>query len=206
MAEVYTISGSQLGKLPTQEEIQQKIFQAGQIYGRVQQQQGAPAKASPVARLQNALRALGATKGDPTLSKLKVDGVVGSGTTKAVNYAIAQHYVVMPSFPRPELTVQHVRQYASGIAAAIESAVMAGGGTLAPIRAAAARSHGGGATAALPADAMAPSDGSDHKWIWWVVGGVSVLVVLGIAASAVRGRGRGESPSSRRRREAEEER
>jgi len=152
---------------------------------------------SPVRRLQSALKSLGTTKGDPTLTKLKVDGVVGPGTTQAVNYAIAQKYVVMPSFPRPELTVQHVRQFASGIAAAVEAAVRAGGGTLVQVAERAPRARGGGAAfvpAAIP-DAPPP----DRKWVWWVVGGLGVLVVLSIAAKAVRGK------SSRRKQRARDD-
>lgn len=155
----------------------------------------APAAASPVARLQNALRSLGVMHGDPTLSKLKIDGVVGPGTTKAVNYAIAQKYVVMPNFPRPELTVQHVRQFAGGLAAAVEGAVRAGGGSLAPIatRAPRARSGaGGGVPAAIPEPLPAEPN---RAWVWWAVGGLGVLVVLSIAAKAIRGK----SSSKRKR-------
>jgi hypothetical protein len=176
MAEVYTISG------------------AGQL--------GAAQRSAPM-RLQNALKALGQLRGDPALTKIKVDGVIGPATVKAVNYAIAQKYVVMTDFPRPELTLQHVRQFSAGLAAAVEGAVKAGGGSFPTIRAVAPRS--GASAPVIPADVPAPDEGG-HTWVWWIVGGVSVLAVLGIVASMVRGRRGGETPSARRRREAEDER
>jgi hypothetical protein len=175
MAEVYTISGAGFG--------------------------AAAVRSAPM-RLQNALKALGQLRGDPALTKMKVDGIIGPATVKGVNYAIAQKYVVMKDFPRPELTLQHVRQFSAGLAAAVEGAVKAGGGSFPLISSAPAHAK----ISALPPDVLTPETGSDHKWVWWVVGGVSVLAVLGIAASIVRGRGRNDSPSSRRRREAEEER
>ncbi len=163
MPEVYTISGApQFGAVPI----------------------------SAPLRLQNALKALGNLRGDPALTKIKVDGIIGPATVKAVNYAIAQQYVVMKDFPRPELTLQHVRKFSAGIAAAIEGAVKAGGGSFPSITAAAARAGaprphaGGGGVPAL--DLTPPAPESDHKWVWWVVGGVSVLAVLALAASAVK--------------------
>lgn len=205
---MYTISGAQgLGAGGSWSAIKDftAITQAVASSPTVLGVKPAPAAVSPVRRLQSALKSLGVTKGDPTLSKLKVDGVVGPGTTKAVNYAIAQRYVVMANFPRPELTVQHVRQYASGIAAAVENAVKAGGGALLTVSAAApARARGGGGIPAMIPEAPAPE--SSNTWVWWAAGGLGVLVLLGIAAKLVRGGGRSESPSARRRREAEDER
>jgi hypothetical protein len=159
MAEVYTISGPAFG---------------------------AAARSAPL-RLQNALKALGQLRGDPALTKVKVDGIIGPATVKAINYAIAQKYVVMPSFPRPELTLQHVRQFSAGLAAAVEDAVKAGGGSFPLIS---TPSHARGGVPALPPDALSPAPESDHKWVWWAVGGVSVIVVLAIAASAVKKRRR----------------
>lgn len=164
MAEVYTISGPAFG---------------------VSMPRSAPL------RLQNALKALGLLRGDPTLSKIGVDGIIGPKTVKAVNYAIAQKYVVMKDFPRPELTLQHVRQFSDGIAAAVEGAVKAGGGKFPLIKApsvAPARGGGGGAPM-IPVDIPAAAPEADRKWVWWVVGGVGVLAILSIAAKAMRGRG-----------------
>jgi LPXTG-motif cell wall-anchored protein len=159
MAEVYTISGSAFG--------------------------AAAVRSAPM-RLQNALKALGQLRGDPALTKIKVDGVIGPATVKGVNYAIAQRYVVMKDFPRPELTLQHVRQFSAGLAAAVEGAVKAGGGSFPLISSAPAHAK----APVLPPDVLAPDTGAGTKWVWWAVGGVSVLVVLAIAASAVRKRRR----------------
>ena len=90
---------------------------------------GASAPRSAPLRLQNALKALGQLRGDPTLTKIGVDGIIGPKTVAAVNYAISQKYVVMKDFPNPNLTLQHVRQFSAGIAAAVEGAVKAGGGS-----------------------------------------------------------------------------
>lgn len=151
-------------------------------------------------RLQNALKALGLLRGDPTLSKIGVDGIIGPKTVKAVNYAIAQKYVVMKDFPRPELKLSHVRQFSSGIAAAVEAAVKAGGGTFPLISAMTTRAPsggggaGGGGGRALPIDLTPTAPEPDRKWVWWAVGGLGVLVILSIAARAVRG-----GPSKRKR-------
>jgi len=174
MAEVYTISGSGFGAVSVP-------------------------RTAPL-RLQNALKALGNLHGDSTLTKIGVDGIIGPKTVKAVNYAIAQKYVVMKDFPRPELTLQHVRQFAPGIAAAVESAVKAGGGTFPLIKAPAAVARaGGGGAPAIPLDV--PPAEPDRKWVWWAVGGVSVLVVLSLVAKAVRGK----SSSRRRARDDDED-
>ena len=179
MAEVYTISGSGFG--------------------------AAVARSAPL-RLQNALKALGNLRGDPALSKIGVDGIIGAKTVKAVNYAIAQKYVVMPSFPRPELTLQHVRQFSAGIATAVEGAVKAGGGSF-PLISASIPTHargggggagGGGAMTALP---EIPTPEADRRWIWWAVGGLGVIVVLSIAAKAVGGK----KASRRRSRDDDDE-
>lgn len=202
MAEVYTISGHSLGAaLPIgfDEKVQAvKDAMARAVAANAAAAAGGGARASipravPI-RLQNALKALGNLRGDPTLSKLAVDGIIGPNTVKAVNYAIAQKYVVMKDFPRPELTLQHVRQFSAGLAAAVEGAVKAGGGsfplvpTSAPSR---AKGGGGGVPMTLP---EIPPPESDRKWVWWVVGGVGVLVALSLVARSVRGK-----PTSRRR-------
>lgn len=146
-------------------------------------------RAAPL-RLQNALKALGQLRGDPTLTKVQVDGVIGSKTVAAVNYAIAQKYVVMRDFPRPDLTLQHVRQFSAGLAAAVEGAVKSGGGTFPTIPSGAGSSR----SRSAPPAALAPIETADvdggHKWVWYVVGGASLLVVLALVTSAVRGKKR----------------
>lgn len=148
------------------------------------------AAGTPAARLQAALKALGNLHGDPALSKLKVDGIVGPGTTKAVNYAIGQKYVVMKDFPRPELTVQHVRKFAAGIAAAVEAAVTAGGGTLVAVKTKSSGAGGGGGGRPLPTTLapLEPSGGEPGvpKWVFWTIGGVGALLLLTVASKLVR--------------------
>lgn len=160
MSEVYTISGAGLA---------------------------AAAVAGPVARLQNAIVALGVATGDAALSRLGIDNKAGPATTKAVNYAIKQKYVVMPSFPNPNLTVQHVRRFANGIAAAVEQAVQAAGGTVPPV---VIKAHQHVSLSPVGPIQLQPgseaSQPSNNKWIWYVVGGVSILLVLGIVARSSR--------------------
>lgn len=141
---------------------------------------------TPPLRLQNALKALGLTRGDSTLSKLKVDGIIGPGTTKAVNYAIEQKYVVMKDFPRPDLTLAHVRKFAAGIADNVETAVKASGGTFPALPS--KKVSSGSVNRAVsyvppPSEPEAP-----RKWIWFAVGGGSLLLLLVAAASAAKRR------------------
>lgn len=216
MAEVYTISGSAFGVSPETTEKLTYLSPVTLPYAAIQQARRAlrpsqaaaatapqavtasPVRSAPL-RLQNALKALGILHGDPTLSKIGVDGIIGPKTVKAVNYAIAQRYVVMRDFPRPELALQHVRQFSAGIAAAVEGAVTAGGGKFPLIKAPVARGGGGGAPL-IPVDIPAAAPESSNKWVWWVVGSVGVLAILSIAAKAVRGRG-----SKRRARDDDED-
>lgn len=201
MAEVFTISGARgfgagvtaLDMLIPGRASQRAITEAVAARAASSMVPTASPKAPPVARLQNALKALGTTKGDPTLSKVKVDGVVGPATTKAVNYAIAQRYVVMPSFPNPNLTVQHVRQFAGGIAGAIEEAVTAAGGTIPAVAPRSKRATAAEVAAATAASKEPPLAPSHSNTVWWIIGGAGLVLALGFAASAMR----------RRRREAE---
>lgn len=155
---------------------------------------------SPALRLQNALKALGKAVGDPKLSKIDLDGVVGKQTVGAVNRAIEQKYIVTPYFPRPELTATHVKQSAVNLAPLVEAAVAAHGGTLpAPVvaakkRAVAPASFSPTAVAVIPEPA--PSSILSGNTVWYVVGGFGVLLALAVISKAVRG-------GSKRRVEAE---
>jgi hypothetical protein len=145
---------------------------------------------TPPLRLQNALKALGLTRGDSTLSKIGVDGIIGPATTKAVNYAIAQKYIVMKDFPHADLTLAHVRKFAAGIADHVEAAVKAGGGTFPALPSKKAAGGGGGSVNRAVAFVPPPPEtqGFDKKWIWLAVGGVSLLLVLSAAAAAAKRR------------------
>jgi peptidoglycan hydrolase-like protein with peptidoglycan-binding domain len=146
------------------------------------------AQATPAAQLQNALRALGNTNGDPKLAQLAVDGVIGPKTVAAVNYALATYVGGTPAFPRADLDVTKVRQFAGKLAALVSERVKKSGGSVpAPVVTKAISRRA--APPALfpvtpPAEAsMFPPTG---KWVWYVVGGVSVLIVLSIAAATVK--------------------
>jgi peptidoglycan hydrolase-like protein with peptidoglycan-binding domain len=130
----------------------------------------------PAAQLQKALRVLGQTTGDPTLSGLKVDGVVGPNTTKAVNYAFATY----GGSTKTDWTLQDVRTKAPTLAMMVESVVRQRGGSIAKPKA----KHVATPMSSIPTVAAEPEP--ERRWIWWAVGGASVLLVLAMAASAVK--------------------
>lgn len=202
MAEVYTISGSQLGA-PT--VVGTTFARTGNVYhwsdgstSTSPSQPGPPPPPAPVSYgaptkgfppavlLQNALQSLGVARGDATLSKLKVDGVIGPNTVKATNYAISQTGG-SPQFPHSNLTLQQVRSNAGALAAYVAQQVQKAGGTISTPTVVKRSSNilstlspgpiGPATTATTP---------GDNKWVWYVVGGVSILLVLGIVARSVR--------------------
>ncbi len=181
MAEIFTISGasampfSPFGYIPAN---LRKIDIA---------QQSAGTNAPPAVVLQNALKALGAVTGDPVLKSLVVDGKLGPKTVTAVNRALAKYVGATKYFPRADLQLVHVKNHTSGIAQLIVERVQKSGGTIPPpvvVQASASARK-----SATPFVVPAPeSPGFDKKYIWWIVGGVSALLVLGLASSAVRRR------------------
>lgn len=147
----------------------------------------APLPASPAAQLQNALRALGNTNGDPNLSKLSVDGVIGPKTVVAVNYALSTYVGGSPAFPRADLDVTKVRQFAGKLVALVVQRVQRSGGAVPPpvvTRAISRHPSSFPITAPVTEAGLIPTP--DSKWIWWAVGGVSILIVLSLAAVTVK--------------------
>ncbi len=146
---------------------------------------GDASTASPVVRLQNALKALGMTAGDPQLIGIKIDGLVGPATVKATNYALAHFVGATPGFPSANLTALQVRQSAAVLADRVEARTKSSGGTVpAPPKVTVkARS-----TSRAPAAPFmpAPPPEADHRWVFWVVGGVGVLVLLSAATVALK--------------------
>lgn len=172
MAEVYTISGAFGATAPDQH----------------------PASSAPApVLLQNALKALGALAGDPKLTGVRVDGVIGAKTVTAVNYALSHYIGATQYFPRADLTLDKVRQYAGSLAQIITNQVQQRGGAIPTPKVEKAvarhRASGGGVPFAPTAEPEPATD--NKKWVWWVVGGVSVLLALSVvAAAAKRRRGR----------------
>ena len=150
-------------------------------------QEVAQSRVSPAKRLQNALRALGVAQGDPTLSRLKVDGIIGAGTLKAMNYALSTYIGGGRA-----MTLAQVRQSAAALADQVSSYVESHGGVVPPVSAPARRVS----SSMLPSIPTAPaalvpsSTGLpfDSKYIWWGVAGFSVLIVLSMVASVTRRR------------------
>jgi len=128
--------------------------------------------------------------GDSYLMNVDADGVIGPKTVKAVNYAIDKITGPLPYFSKGNMNVTNTRQYAGGLAQTFISYIKQRGGKILAPPASKARGRGsapiplGPSTAGPTSTSTGPS--SDNKWIWYVVGGVSVLLVLGIVARSVR--------------------
>lgn len=148
---------------------------------RVQVQ--ASRSASAPAQLQNALKALGTMAGDPTLIKVKVDGIIGPATVKAANYAITTYGPFGQYFQKGNLHIGTVRSYAGGLAQVITQHIQQRGGT---VPAAVIQAHRTHVSIPLPVAPEASEPESDRRWIFWAVGGAAVLLTLALAASAAR--------------------
>jgi hypothetical protein len=145
--------------------------------------------ASPAAQLQNALKALGVTSGDPLLMAIKVDGIVGPATVKGVNHALSNYVGSTPAFPRADMTVAKVRQYAGALASLMATRVAKSGGSVPPPvvqKAAPRRSVSAASFSPIPLD---PTPAPEQpKWLWYAVGGGGVLLLLMVAAAAAQRR------------------
>jgi len=173
--EVYTISGA----------FDYPAF--GEIPGNLRQldQQMQAQAASPAVRLQNALKALGVTANDALLKAIKVDGAIGPATVAGVNHALAHYVGATPAFQNANLTLPRVKSNAAALAGLIEFRVQKSGGSVpAPvIERPAARTRRAFAPIVTPDVTPTPSF---PRWGWYVVAGVSGLVVLAAFASAVK--------------------
>lgn len=153
------------------------------------QRQVARSKVPPAALLQNALKALGVANGDPKLSKLKVDGIIGPGTAKAATYAFAT-YLNAPN----TMSAAYVRQHITYLTQQVTAYVQEHGGVVLP------PSMGSQRKSAIisslpPIPTTAPSSDSggffssiEPKYIWYGVAGFSVLLLLSAAVSGRRRR------------------
>lgn len=194
--EVFTISGSSFGAHPVdvQALIARGSAAAQQLDAKLRS--FAPG-GSPAARLQAALKALGNTVGDATLKAIKVDGVIGPATARAVNLAIASYVGATAEFPNANFTVATAKRQASALAQLITTAVVRNGGTVAAVRVKHAGGGGGGAVNFDP-NAIVP-DQPDRRWIWWVVGGVGSLLALSVVVGMLKRRREAEPEPKRKR-------
>ncbi len=138
------------------------------------------AAATPVVRLQNALKTLGQTVGDAQLTSLVVDGVIGPKTVAATNYAFAKYVEISQ---KSSMSPAQIRAGAAALAARVEGRVEASGGTVgAPVVVRPKQRAG------APAPVFIPPPAPNRRWIFWAVGGVGVFVILAAAATAVKKR------------------
>ena len=183
--EVYTISGFGAGPVLAPDAIPSgDESNAPAAAARAPSSPSAP----PVLRLQNALRALGTTAGDPLLIAVQIDGVVGPKTTAAVNHALANYVGGTPGFPSANLTSLKVRQSAAVLADRIEARTRASGGTVPKPPTVAAKARRASSAPSYAASASVAAEPPDRRWIYWAAGGFGALVLLAAAASAVKKR------------------
>ena len=153
------------------------------------QHQQARAKVPPAAVLQNALKALGVAMGDSKLSKLKVDGIIGPGTAKAATYAFAT-YLNAPN----TMSAAYVRQHITYLTNQVVGYVQEHGGVVLPPPVGSQRKLSiMPALPPIPTSPTTPAESSffsniDPKYVWYGVAGFSALLILSMAASAIRGR------------------
>lgn len=174
--EVYTISGADddFGYIPANLK---KID--------MEQQAAVAGNAPPAVQLQNALKALGNVTGDPVLKALVVDGKLGPKTVAAVNRALAKYVGATKYFPRADLQLVHVRNHTVGITGLIVDRVKKSGGTVpVPVIERSSVVKRTAASVFTPASEPVPND--NKKLILYVVGGVSLLMLLAITASVVK--------------------
>ncbi|MBV8722048.1 MAG: hypothetical protein JO277_07850 [Candidatus Eremiobacteraeota bacterium] len=177
MAEVYTISGAANSANPF-------------MPTPIARQTGAASGSVPApVLLQNALKALGTLAGDPKLTAVAVDGVIGAKTVAAVNYALATYVGSTAAFPRADLTLVKVRQNAGALAQLITNQVQSRGGAIPTPQV--QKAHRAPALRIPVQPIVAPEAQSlrSVSWVWWGVAGVSVLLALSVIASVVRGSG-----------------
>lgn len=170
-----------LGDLPSPEQFEQIEHRASASAAR----EAYAAKIPPATRLQNALKALGVAQGDPKLSKLKVDGIIGPATAKAATYAFATY------FNAPNvMTAEYVRQHVNYLTQQVTAYVEAHGGVVLPPSSPVKKIKMTLPTLPEIPVPAASSSGLpfDTKYVWYGIAGLSVLVILSMAASVTRRR------------------
>lgn len=142
-------------------------------------------KTGPAGQLQHALKVLGQTTGDSALTKVQVDGVVGTKTVTALNYAFKTY----GGSERTDWTVPEVKKAALSLSDIVVSVVRQQGGTV-------DKPKKKGSSSASAADIIAAQQASkvsaynafteNPNLAWWVLGGALVVVSLGFAAAKKR--------------------
>ncbi len=147
----------------------------------------APASASPVVRLQNALKALGTTAGDAQLMAIGIDGIVGPQTVKLTNYALANFVGATSGFPGANLNAVKVKGSAAVLADRISARVQQSGGNVPTPPAVVARAKPKPRLSLAPIPTTdIPTPQTDRKWVFWLIGGAGVLILLSAAAAAAK--------------------
>jgi lysozyme family protein len=182
--EVFTISGPALGanysSLPN-------YNRAG---GHAATSSSSAAGATPAVRLQNALKALGAARGDSNLN-IAVDGAIGPGTVKALNYALANVIgagpvaSLGPRFQHAQATKGDVQNYAATLAQIVTQAVQNAGGSVPPPPSVLERTRAGSSRVAAAAQQAMTSDPTNAhpNMVYYIAGGALLVVALGFMAA-----------------------
>lgn len=181
--EVFTISGPALGT---------SAYDRTRAEGKTSTSAAATSAAPPAVRLQNALVALGQARGDSSLN-ISIDGAIGPGTVKAVNYALKNIIGAGPlqaaglsgRFLSGSATKADVQNYAATLAQIVTQAVQNAGGTVPPPPSvSAAKRSSGSRSLSLPEPAPVADNSMMTPQLVWVGGGIALIVVaLGFMAA-----------------------
>ncbi len=191
--EVFTISGAAgLGYDALDHVRQLDRERAAKARGTATASSSSSGGGSPAVALQNALVALGNARGDGTLN-IAIDGAIGPGTVKALNYALKtyvgtgplQHAGLGGRFLNATATKTDVMQYVGTLVQVVTQAVQAAGGSVPPPPAVTGRSRSSRTTALDTPAASDPATSSGHPAMPWIIGGAAI-VVLGLGFMAAR--------------------
>lgn len=180
--EVFTISGPSLGT---------SAYDRTRVEGKSTAGAAATSSAPPAVRLQNALVALGQARGDSNLN-ISIDGAIGPGTVKAVNYALkniigagpAQAAGLSGRFLNATATKADVQNYAATLAQVVTQAVQNAGGTVPAPPSVTAKRSSAGRSSSLPESAPVADNSMMNPQLVWVGGGIALIVVaLGFMAA-----------------------
>lgn len=184
--EVFTISGPALGANYS------SLPDYNRPSGRASTASASTSSATPAVRLQNALKALGNARGDSSLN-VAVDGIIGPGTVKAVNYALKNVIGAGPiqaaglsgRFLNATATKGDVQNYAATLAQIVTTAVQNAGGSVPPPPSIAERVRAGSSRVAAQAQQALTSDplNPHPNMVYYIAGGALLVVAIGFMAA-----------------------